>query len=185
MARLSARTAGTIEPLPECCGSSPKRRVAVAKSRPERQVTGLAINRVPGRPHGKTIGFATLTRLVPLWESTCVPWWNTRGVYVVSEFISSAEAFRIARERASVAAVFEASTLHLAVFDAREAGLSVRETSVALSVPESTVAHHWREVHHCAQPLPVWGFGSVSTWREAHAAVWAHNPGELAGHWVP
>lgn len=105
------------------------------------------------------------------------------GFHIVSEFISSAEAFRIARERASVAATLEASTLHLAVFDAREAGLSVRETSVALSVPKSTVARHWGEVHRCAQPTPMWG--SPSAWREAHAAVWAHNPRELADDWVP
>ncbi|WP_218683053.1 hypothetical protein [Microbacterium sp. BF1] len=101
----------------------------------------------------------------------------------MSEFISSAEAFRIARERASVAAAFEANTLHMAVFDAREAGMSVRETAVALSVPKSTVARHWREGHHCVQPVPAWG--SVAAWREAHAAVWAHNPHELSDDWVP
>lgn len=101
----------------------------------------------------------------------------------MSEFIRSAAAFRIARERASVAAAFEANTLHMAVFDAREAGFSVRETAVALSVPKSTVARHWREGHHCAQPVPMWG--STSAWREAHAAVWAHNARELADDWVP
>lgn len=101
----------------------------------------------------------------------------------MSEFISSAEAFRIARERASVAATFEANTLHMAVFDAREAGLSVREAAAALNVPKSTVARHWREGHKCNVPVPVWG--SVSAWREAHAAVWAHNPRELIDDWVP
>jgi hypothetical protein len=101
----------------------------------------------------------------------------------VSEFISSAEAFRVARERASVAAAFEASTLHLAVFDARESGLSVRETAAALGVPKSTVARHWREMHSCSTPLPMWG--SPSAWREAHEKVWAHNPRELADVWVP
>ncbi|MGO2748208.1 hypothetical protein [Microbacterium sp.] len=99
------------------------------------------------------------------------------------ELISSAEAFRKARERASVAAAFEANTLHMAVFDAREAGMSVRETAAALSVPKTTVARHWREGHHCVQPVPVWG--SVAAWREAHAAVWAHEPRELADDWVP
>lgn len=101
----------------------------------------------------------------------------------MSEFSSSAEAFRIARERASVAAAFEANTLHMAVFDAREAGMSVRETAAALSVPKSTVARHWREGHHCVQPVPIWG--SVAAWREAHSAVWAHDPRELADNWVP
>ncbi|MCT1557380.1 hypothetical protein M3A96_04500 [Helcobacillus massiliensis] len=101
----------------------------------------------------------------------------------MSEFTSSAEAFRIARERASVAAAFEANTLHMAVFDAREAGMSVREAAVALSVPKSTVARHWREGHQCTQPVPIWG--SASAWREAHAVVWAHNPRELADDWVP
>lgn len=101
----------------------------------------------------------------------------------MSEFISSSEAFRVARERASVAASFEANTLHMAVFDAREAGMSVRETAAALSVPKSTVARHWREGHHCVQPVPVWG--SVEAWRAAHATVWAHDPRELADDWVP
>ncbi|MDF2918122.1 hypothetical protein [Microbacterium arborescens] len=101
----------------------------------------------------------------------------------MSEFISSAEAFRIARERASVAATLEATTLHMAVFDAREAGLSVRETAAALNVPKSTVARHWSEGHKCNVPVPVWG--SVSAWREAHNAIWAHNPRELADDWVP
>lgn len=101
----------------------------------------------------------------------------------MSELISSVEAFRKARERASVAAAFEANTLHMAVFDAREAGMSVRETAAALSVPKTTVARHWREGHHCVQPVPVWG--SVAAWRDAHAAVWAHEPRELADDWVP
>lgn len=101
----------------------------------------------------------------------------------LSEFTSSAEAFRIARERASVAATFEANTLHMAIFDAREAGLSVREAAAALNVPKSTVARHWREGHKCNMPLPVWG--SEPAWREAHGAIWAHDPRELADDWVP
>lgn len=101
----------------------------------------------------------------------------------MSEFISSAEAFRIARERASVAVTFESNTLHIAVFDAREAGLSIREAAAALGVPKSTVARHWREGHKCNVPVPVWG--SVSAWREAHSTIWAHNARELADDWVP
>lgn len=99
------------------------------------------------------------------------------------EFASSAEAFRIARERASVAAAFEANTLHLAVFDAREAGMSIREAAAALNVPKSTVARHWREGHRCANAAPLWG--SPAAWREARSAIWAHNPRELADDWVP
>jgi hypothetical protein len=102
---------------------------------------------------------------------------------VMSEFASSSEAFRIARERASVAATFEANTLHMAVFDAREAGLSIREAAAALNVPKSTVSRHWREAHKCTIPVPLWG--SASTWSEAHAAIWAHNPRELADDRVP
>jgi hypothetical protein len=101
----------------------------------------------------------------------------------VNEFVSSSEAFRIARERASVAAALEASTFHIAVFDAREAGLSVREAATALNAPKSNVARHWREGHSCTQPVPAWG--SSLAWREAHAAIWAHNPRELADDWVP
>lgn len=101
----------------------------------------------------------------------------------MSDLISSAEAYRVARERASVAASFEANLLHMAVFDAREAGMSVREAAGALNVPKSTVARHWRENHRCPDVVPMWG--SVAAWREAHAAIWAHNPRELADHWVP
>lgn len=101
----------------------------------------------------------------------------------MSEFISSGEAYRIARERASVAAAFEASTLHTAIYDAREEGMSVRETAAALQVPKSTVARHWREGHQCPRVIPTWG--SESAWREAHAAIWAHNPRERADDFVP
>ena len=101
----------------------------------------------------------------------------------MTEFATSAEAFRVARERASVAVTLEANMLHRAVFDAREAGLSVRETAAALNVPKSTVARHWRETHHCNPPLPVWG--SPAAWREARDAVWAHSPRELADDWMP
>lgn len=73
--------------------------------------------------------------------------------------------------------------LHLAVFDARESGLSISETAVALGVPKSTVARHWREGHSCAKSLPMWG--TPSAWREAHEKVWAHNPRELADDWCP
>lgn len=89
----------------------------------------------------------------------------------------------MSRERASVAAAFEANLLHVAVFDAREAGMSIREAAAALSVPKSTVARHWRENHRCPRVLPVWG--SDAAWRDAHAVIWAHNPEELADEWVP
>ena len=92
----------------------------------------------------------------------------------MSTFESTREAHRVARERASVAAALEAATLHTAIYDAREAGMSVREAAAALGVPKSVVARHWREGHRCTPPVPVWG--SESAWREAHAAIWAHDP---------
>jgi len=101
----------------------------------------------------------------------------------MQDFASSSEAFRKARARASVAASVEASTLHMAIHDAREAGMSVREAAAALGVPKSTVSRHWRVDHRCAEAVPVWG--SVSEWREAHAAAWAHDPQELADRYVP
>ena len=101
----------------------------------------------------------------------------------MSEFISTSEAFRLARERASVAAALEDGLLHMAIFDAREAEMSVRETAAALNVPKSTVARHWREGHRCPDVLPIWG--SEGAWREAYRAGWAHNPRELADEWVP
>lgn len=101
----------------------------------------------------------------------------------MSDFITTSEAYRIARERASVATALEANLLHVAVFDAREAGMSVREAATALNTPKSTVARHWRENHRCPDVLPLWG--SERAWRDAHAAVWAHDPEELADGWVP
>lgn len=101
----------------------------------------------------------------------------------MSEFASSVEAFWAARERASVAAALESETLHLAVSDAREAGMSVRQAAAALSIPKSTVARHWREGHRCPEALPVWG--SQGAWREAHDAVWSHDPRQLADDFVP
>lgn len=100
----------------------------------------------------------------------------------MSTFESTREAHRVARERASVAAALEAATLHTAIYDAREAGMSVRETAAALGVPKSVVARHWREGHRCTPPVPVWG--SESAWREAHAAIWAHDP-HAADDFVP
>lgn len=101
----------------------------------------------------------------------------------MSNFESTSEAHRVARERASVAAALEASTLHTAIHDAREAGMSVRETAASLGVSKSTVSRHWREGHRCAAPVPTWG--SESAWREAHAAIWAHDPHEAADDFVP
>ena len=100
----------------------------------------------------------------------------------MSTFESTREAHRVARERASVAAALEAATLHTAIYDAREAGMSVREAAAALGVPKSVVARHWREGHRCTPPVPVWG--SESAWREAHAAIWAHDP-HAADDFVP
>lgn len=101
----------------------------------------------------------------------------------MSQFPSTSEAYRKARERASVAAALEASTLYTAVYDAREAGMSVRETAAALRVPKSTVARHWREGHRCRREVPMWG--SESEWREAHSSIWSHDPEELDNDFVP
>src|SRR5690625_3090043 len=101
----------------------------------------------------------------------------------MSDFTQISEAIHVARERASVAATFEAELLHRAVFEAREAGMSVREAAAALRVPKSTVARHWRNGHRCPAVLPVWG--SEALWQEAHAAVWAHDDKELADDRVP
>jgi len=101
----------------------------------------------------------------------------------MAAFANSAEAYRKALERRSVAETFESNLLHTAIFDAREAGMSVRQTAAALMVPKSTVARHWREGHRCTQAVPTWG--SEAAWREAHAAIWAHNPQELNDDFVP
>lgn len=101
----------------------------------------------------------------------------------MSQFTGSSEAFRIARERRSVAAAIEARALHIAISDARDAGLSIREAAAALLVPKSTVARHWREGHRCVNSAPTWG--SSDAWREAHHAVWTHDPVRLRDDWVP
>lgn len=99
------------------------------------------------------------------------------------DFTSTAEAFRKARERSSIAAAFEADLLHTAVYDAREAGMSVRQASAALSVPKSTVSRHWREGHFCPGVVPFWG--SPAAWEEAHAAIWSHDEQQLADNQPP
>lgn len=101
----------------------------------------------------------------------------------MSEFVSTSEAFRIARERASVATALEARVLHVAIFDARDSGMSIRATSRALSVPKSTVARHWRPGHSCPDVVPMWG--SKDAWSEAHSMIWAHDPVELANEFIP
>lgn len=98
-------------------------------------------------------------------------------------FPTTSEAYRAARERASVAATMEANLLHQAVFDARENGMSIREAATALRAPKSTIARHWREGHRCPEVVPLWG--SEAEWHAAHAAVWAHDPEEAATDWVP
>ena len=101
----------------------------------------------------------------------------------MTDFASSGEAFRVARERASVAEVMKDMTLHTAILDAKESGMSIREVAVALQVPKSTVARHWGASHRCPDMWPTWG--SEKAWREAHDAIWAHDPHELADDWVP
>jgi hypothetical protein len=97
----------------------------------------------------------------------------------VTEFETTARAFEAARARASTAQHAEMQLLHVAVCDAREAGLSVRETAAALRVPKSTVARHWREGHRCPVPPPTWG--SPEEYVAARRAIWAHAPGQFDG----
>lgn len=99
------------------------------------------------------------------------------------ELETTAEAFRKARERSSVAAAFEAELLHTAVHDARMSGMSVRQASAALGVPKSTVSRHWRDGHRCPEVLPIWG--SETAWKEAHAVIWSHDEQQLADHHPP
>ncbi len=62
--------------------------------------------------------------------------------------------------------------------------MSVREVAVALEVPKSTVARHWRPNHDCVPPVPTWG--TEAAWRAARADVWAHDPSvELRNDGVP
>lgn len=97
----------------------------------------------------------------------------------MDSFETSAQAFQAARARASVATHVEARTLHLAVHDARESGLSVREAAAALRVPKSTIARHWREGHHCPELRPIWGNGEE--YINAERAVWKHDPAMFGG----
>lgn len=92
----------------------------------------------------------------------------------MTRFESTAEAFRNARRRASVADHLTQQLLHVAVFDAREAGMSIRQTARALRVSRSMVARHWREDHRDPDTTPVWG--DEAEYRAAHAAVWQHDP---------
>lgn len=97
----------------------------------------------------------------------------------MDRFETTAKAFQAARTRASVASHVEASTLHMAVYDARESGHSVRETAAALRVPKSTIARHWREGHHCPELAPIWGNGDE--YINAERAIWAHDPAQFDG----
>ncbi len=101
----------------------------------------------------------------------------------MTTFESTRRAFERARERASVAAALEANTLHMAIWDARESGMSIRQTAAALHVPKSTVSRHWRPGHRCGPVVPVWG--SREAWRQAHDAIWAHDETELSDTFVP
>lgn len=101
----------------------------------------------------------------------------------MSDFVNTSEAFLAARARASVAAALEADLLHQVINEAKVVGLSTREVSAAIGVPKSTVARHWQVGHECPRVLPAWG--SESEWRNAHSAVWSHDPEKQADNWVP
>ena len=96
----------------------------------------------------------------------------------MTEFTTTSQAFEVARVRASIAQHEETRLLHMAVYDACEAGMSVREASTALRVPKSTVARHWREGHRCADVPPMWG--TPEEYMEAERAIWAHAPERIA-----
>ncbi len=92
-------------------------------------------------------------------------------------FQTTAQAFQAARTRASVAEHFVASLLHTAIYDAREAGMSLRETAAALRIPKSNVSRHWREGHHCTIPDPAWG--NAEEYLAAQRAIWQHAPEQI------
>jgi hypothetical protein len=96
----------------------------------------------------------------------------------VNQFETTAEAFRSARARAAIAAYIEADVLHTAIRDAREAGMSVRETATVLEVPKSTVARHWHAGIGGVAP-PVWG--DADLYVEAERAIWHHAPEQANG----
>lgn len=100
-----------------------------------------------------------------------------------SRFASSSEALRKARARASVARTIEANVLHTAIYDAKEAGLSIRQTAKALQIPIGTAVRHWHIGHNCPAVVPTWG--NPDEWRDAHAAVWSHDSGEAADDHLP
>lgn len=95
----------------------------------------------------------------------------------MTEFEKIRRAFAASRSRASVASHAEARLLHMAAYDAREAGLSVREAAAALRVSKSTLARHWREGHRCSIPAPMWG--TPEEYIAAERAIWAHAPEEV------
>lgn len=88
-------------------------------------------------------------------------------------FAVTAQAFEAARARASVANYFEQLVLHMAVYDAREAGMTIREAAAALRVPKSTIARQWRRWAGVDQ-MPVWG--NSEEFAACRRAVWAHAP---------
>lgn len=103
----------------------------------------------------------------------------------MSDFTSSSEAFRVARERASVATALQDGILHMAVIDAHDEGLSVRETAAALRVPKSTVARHLSPLDRCDTGSPP-AWGSSAAWLDAVDAIWAHDPLQYEDYqWVP
>jgi len=77
-------------------------------------------------------------------------------------------AYKIARARAAAAAEVETELLHALVYDAQEAGRSVRETSAMLQVAKSTVARHRLN-------RGTGMFAAGSTWLTPEAYVEAYN----------
>lgn len=92
---------------------------------------------------------------------------------------NSRRAFEIARARESVAAHLMNAAMHVAIYDAKAKGMSIRETARDLRLSKSTVARHWKEDHSCSEVPPVWG--TTEEWIDAHHAVWKHVPEEDTG----
>lgn len=96
---------------------------------------------------------------------------------------STVRAFMAARRRASVAEYETGHLLHMAIYDARACGLTVRATAQLLRVPKSTIARHWlaeraRDLGVATSPEPpLWG--TEEEFLDARRAIWAHDPSQI------
>lgn len=96
-------------------------------------------------------------------------------------------AYERARAAAAAAAEVEAELRYALVYDALQAGSSVRETSAMLRIPKSTVARV--KLNQAIGPAPWRGPATTgTTWMtpeayvEAHNAAWAHDETQHIHH---